>query len=317
MEAFNLNNESELSLAEKIQTVISGFEGVFDLKMIYKFFPEEKESTIRGRVYRELIGKGLIVKEGRGFYKFTGKNGEEGVILNGDARTLDCLEDGSIDLIVADHPYPIQQGTNRNCNSTYADTTFRYTIEDFQNKARVLKDGSFLVEFLPEMKETNLDYIMDILTLAKKAGFNFYAKIPWYKAEIRDGKLVDGSAFVGRKAVLEEIYVFSKGAPRKLRTRKQGKFERVEKGAKSMFPAIYMEPTIIPSKRSHQAQKPQKLLQKLIEALSLEKEVILDQFAGSFATFWAAISLNRKAVAIEISEDFITRQLGHPGKAIK
>lgn len=309
MEALCLENYEELTLSEKILTVISGFEGVFNLKMLYKFFPEEKDTTIRGRVYRELTSKGLITKEGRGFYKFSGANGESGLILRGDARTLDCVEDNSIDLIVADHPYPIQGGTNRQCNSTYAETTFKYTAEDFKNKSRVLKDGSFLVEFLPEMKETNLEYIMEVLTLAKGAGFNFYAKIPWFKAEIRDGKLVDGSAFVGRKAVLEEIYVFTKGSPRKLRIRKQGTQERLEKGAKSMLPAVYMEPTIIPSKRCHQAQKPQKLLSKLIEAFSHEREVVLDQFAGSFATFWSAITLNRKAVAIEIDEEFIEKNL--------
>lgn len=298
----------EMSLAEKIETVISGFQGVFNLQMLYQFFPDQKETTIRGRVYRELLGKGVITKEGKGFYSFKGTGGEEGLILNGDARTLDCLEENSIDLIIADHPYPIQKGNNRACNSTYSETTFRYTLEDFSNKSRVLKDGSFLVEFLPELKETNMDYLAGILLNAKEAGFNFYCKVPWYKAEIRNGKLVDGSAFVGRKAVLEEIYIFSKGSPRRLRTRKQGKTERTEKGARSMLPAIFMEPTIIPSKRSHQAQKPQELLKKLIEALSLETEVVLDQFAGSFATFWAAIALNRKAIAIEVSEEFVLAQ---------
>ena len=183
MEALNLDTEQELTLAERIQVVISGFEGVFNLQMIYKLFPEEKETTIRGRIYRELMGKGLISKEGKGLYSFKGNYGESGLILNGDARTLQCLEKSSVDLIIADHPYPIQKGTNRKCNSSYEDTTFEYTLEDFENKARVLKNGSFLVEFLPEMKETNLEYIMSVLSNAKSAGFNFYCKIPWYNLD--------------------------------------------------------------------------------------------------------------------------------------
>lgn len=302
-------NSITLTLAERIQVAVSSFKGVFSLQVLYNMFPEEKESTIRGRVYRELIGKGVVTKEGRGLYSFKGVNGEEGLILNGDARKLDVIESESIDLIIADHPYPIQKGSNRNSNSSYIDTTFEYTAEDFESKARVLKKGAFLVEFLPEMKETNIEYIMKVLTLAKKAGFNFYCKVPWFKAEIRDGRLIDGSAFVGRKAVMEEVYIFSKGTPRKLRVRKQGESKRIESGAKSMLPAVFMESPVAPSRKVHQAQKPLKLLQKIIDSLSRETEVVLDQFAGSFVTFWASISLNRRAIAIEINEDFIEKQL--------
>jgi len=304
-----ITQSPDSSLAEKLFTVIESFEGVFDLKKLYQFFPEEKPSTIRGRVYRELIGKGLLERTGKGMYAFVGNHGEKGLILNGDARNLQMLQDESIELIIADHPYEIQGGTNRSFNSSYEESSFRYTLKDFQDKARVLKDGAFLVEFLPEMKETNLEYLMGVLQDARSAGFNFYCKVSWFKAEIRDGKLVDGSAFVGRKAVTEEIYISSKGSPRKLRERRQGDKIQNERGAKSMFPAIFMEPTIHPKKRIHKAQKPISLLKKIILALTNENETVLDQFAGSFVTFWAAIATKRKAIAIELSEEFVQNQL--------
>jgi len=52
-----------------------------------------------------------------------------------------------------------------------------------------------------------------------------------------------------------------------------------------------------------------RFLKKIILALTNENETVLDQFAGSFVTFWAAIATKRKAIAIELSEEFVQNQL--------
>lgn len=295
----------DISLADKIKLVFEGFENSFNLDLIYKVFKNEKKSTIRGRVYRDLMGRGSIVRVSKGIYKFHGSDNEEGIILNGDARKLDLINEKSVHLVVADHPYNIAQGTNRSFNDSYKDSSFEYNEEDFKEKARVLVDGGFLVEFLPEMKESNWQYISKVLEFASQAGLNFYAKVPWYKAQVVDGKLVDRSAFIGRKAVLEDIYIFSKGKPRSLRIRKQGEAIRQERGAAKMFPAIFMDLCEIPQNRKHKAEKPESLLTKIIEILSKEKEIVLDQFAGSFVAFYTALKLKRKAIAIELNTDFV------------
>ncbi len=167
-----------------------------------------------------------------------------------------------------------------------------------------------MVEFLPEMKETNINYVMAVIKHAQESGLQFYAKVPWYKAELRDGRLVDHSAFVGRKAVMEEVYIFSKGKPRALRLRKQGEHVQLERGASVMFPAVFIEAPIMPAKRIHKAQKPESLMKKIIQALTLEGETVLDQFAGSFVTFFSALQLNRKAIAIELNSEFIRNAIG-------
>lgn len=296
-------------LAERIEKALAGLE-VFTLPALYALFPEEKKTTLRGRVYRELVGRGTLKKEGHGVYSFRGAKGQRGVVLNRDARDLTPLKDESIELIIADHPYEIEQGTNRSFNDTYESTTFYYELRDFQEKYRVLKDGAFLVEFLPEMKETNADYLMECMALAKKAGLRFYAKVPWYKAEIRDGQLIDRSANTGRKAVMEDVYIFTKGKPRALRWKQQGEAMRLESGAAELFPAVFMEPPISPAHRRHKSEKPINLLKRLVAALSAEGETVLDQFAGSFVAFFAALSLNRNAVAIELNPEFIKAAIG-------
>ena len=136
-------DELPLTLAEKIESVFGDYKGAFNMDLVYKVFQSEKKTTIRGRIYRDLMNKGLIVKLTKGVYCFKGNNGVDGIILNGDARDLQLLNNSSVHLIIADHPYPIIKGTNRNFNKTYSNTTFKYNKNDFDEKARVLVNGGF------------------------------------------------------------------------------------------------------------------------------------------------------------------------------
>ncbi|MEK2647418.1 DNA methyltransferase [Bdellovibrio sp. BCCA] len=295
----------KMSLSSKIEDFVSGLNESFRLSDIYRKFPNEKKTTIRGRIYRELIGRGVITRISDGLYEFAGNDGQSGLVVQGNARDLSSIQDSSISLIIADHPYKIQTGRNRDFTKGYQASLFEYQQDDFNEKSRVLCEGCFLVEFLPEMKDGNADYISNIIQMAKGAGLRLYARVPWYKAEVRNGKLIDHSANVGRKGVMEDIYIFSKGAPRKLRMRNQGGVIRSESGAKSILPAVFMEKPLLRSEKSHQSAKPPQLIRKLIDLFTLEMEVVLDQFAGSFVAFWEAIGMKRKAIAIELCQEYI------------
>ena len=82
-------------------------------------------------------------------------------------------------MLITDHPYRLTaslKGGNRN----FADyDLFQYTEQDFNEKLRVLKPGHFLVEFLPEENGDNYEYLYRVKDLARKAGFEYYAKVPW------------------------------------------------------------------------------------------------------------------------------------------
>ena len=74
--------------------------------------------------------------------------GSECVLIEGDGRRLDMLEDESIDCIITDHPW-LDILSNRGGNRSFSNyECFRYELEDFREKARVLKAGCFLAEFL-------------------------------------------------------------------------------------------------------------------------------------------------------------------------
>ena len=90
------------------------------------------------------------------------------LLINGDGRDLSMIKDNSIDGIITDHPYKLPKqlkGGNRN----FAEyELFKYEEKDFKEKSRVLKDGAFIVEFLPEESEINYEYLYEIKQMAKK-----------------------------------------------------------------------------------------------------------------------------------------------------
>lgn len=66
---------------------------------------------------------------------------------------------------------------------------FQYTEQDFNEKLRVLKPGHFLVEFFPEENGDNYEYLYRVKDLARKVGFEYYAKVPWKNISTEREKL--------------------------------------------------------------------------------------------------------------------------------
>lgn len=177
-----------------------------------KAVKDVKIPSVRARIY-EGVDKGIFEKVSKGVYTIKReKDGKENtcLLVNGDGRDLSMIPDSSIDCIITDHPYDFSmslKGGNRDF-AKYA--CFRYEQKDFEEKARVLKEGSFLVEFLPEENAENYKYIYSVKEMAEKSGFDYYASVAWKKG--------DFVANTGRKAKnTEQIVMFTKGKCRSLR----------------------------------------------------------------------------------------------------
>ena len=109
----------------------------------------KKEESWQGEALRQ-IHKRLYAAEG---------NDALCIMLERDGRNLDMLADQSIEAIVTDHPWE-DTASNKGGNRSFADfECFRYTADDFLEKARVLKAGCFLAEVLPEENESNYEYL--------------------------------------------------------------------------------------------------------------------------------------------------------------
>lgn len=290
--------QQKSSLAQRIYKVLKTKGEPMSIKEIHAHINDKPETTVRGRIY-DNIGK-LFKKIARGVY-FVENEEAACVVIQADGRTegLQMLDNASVDCIVTDHPWEVSKsnkGGNRDFTSDY--NCFRYTLEDFQEKARVLKDGAFLVEVVPTESAENYEYLYDIKQMAKQAGFSYYAKVPWKKG--------DFVANIGRtQKNTEDVLVFYKGTKcRALRPDKKKMLQGIENA--KMAGAAFMLPTVFdyqpPSKaeRIHQAEKPVDLLVKILEAFTLPGEIVVDQFAGSGVLGAAALKMkNRIAILFE------------------
>ena len=179
----------------------------FTLKEAYAVNLSYQKESVRARIYENLgkefkkLSKGLYVTD-------------DVVLIEGDGRDLSVFESESMDCIITDHPWDDKKSNNGGTRHLAQYDCFKYTLSDFMEKARVLKEGSFLVEILPAENENNFDYLYEIKKMAEQAGFKYYAKVAWKK-----GTFVSNT---GRKAKnTEDIMIFSKGKPRALRPDKQ------------------------------------------------------------------------------------------------
>jgi len=228
------------------------------------------------------------------------------ILIEGDGRNLSFFQDESIDCIITDHPWSDPKA-NKGGNRNFSDyECFEYTVEDFKEKARILKEGSFLVEVIPNENESNFDYLYQLKKMAQEAGFLYYAKVPWQKGTFKGntGRVVKDR---------EDLMIFSKGKARALKWDKQrgldenGNPTRRMSGTNGMLPAefnteIPMEFSVqaVPKKEQLcQSEKPSLLFEQLLEYITLENELVLDQFAGSGSVGEACIKTNRKCILIE------------------
>jgi len=287
------------NMAQRIAALM-GDKETFTLKELNEAIQDKPATTLRARVYDNLGT--MFQRVGRGVYTVIRDNGANIMAINGDGRDLSMIKDAKIDAIITDHPYEDKKslkGGNRNF-ANY--DVFKYTQDDFNEKARVLKDGAFLVEFFAEENANNYDYIYQCKKMAEKAGFKYYATVPWTK-----GTFV---ANTGRKAKnMEQVVIFTKGEPRRLRPDKQR--GGIMRGAAGMLPIAFDYQPKSVREKIHKAEKPVELLKQIISYVTKPGEYILDQFAGSGNLGIAAKQTGRSAMLIEKSKEIYAKMLAN------
>lgn len=229
----------------------------------------------------------------KGVYMLKGQKSTS-LLIEGDGRKMDEIDDNSIDCAICDHPWEdkkAHRSGNQKCFAEYE--TFKYTQEDFDQKARVLKDGAYLAEFVPVESSTNFEYLYSLKCMAKKSGLEFYCTCLYRNSP--EGKINTGKTTKG----VQQILIFTKGKPRKLSKPSVNAYQTRE------ILNYEIEYLMSPKDKHHQAEKPIELYEYLIKMFTEEEDVCLDQFGGSCNMLKAATNLNRFAIVYEIAKDFI------------
>lgn len=289
-----------MTLADKLFNCFKQ-KGNFTLNDAYEANFEKPKETIRARIYDNL---GIRFERiAKGVYK-TIDDENACVLLEGDGRDLSMFEDNSIDCIFTDHPW-LDLKSNKGGTRAFAQyECFKYSLEDFKEKARVLKDGCFLVEILPAENENNYEYLYQIKQYAKEAGFIYYSKVPWKK-----GTFVSNT---GRKAKnMQDVMIFSKGKARSMRYDKKKSDATGQpcymSGCNGMLPAMFDVQPIPKNKKIHQSELPISLCEQILQYVTYEGEIVLDSFAGSGVIGEAALNTKRSCFLIEILKENIEK----------
>lgn len=285
------------------QNIYNAFQDVsaFSLSDAYDIEPDRQKTSIRARIYENLGIK--FERVASGIYK-TIHSDAVCVVIEGNGRDLSMIEDSSIDCIVTDHPW-LDEISHSGRNRSFAEyDCFRYTEEDFKEKFRVLRDGCFLVEMLPEENENNYKYLYQIKEMAAAVGFSYYAKVPWKK-----GLIVSNT---GRKSKnTKDVMFFSKGKARCMRINKQRRDASGEycymSGTAGMLPTIFDVSPISKNKQIHQSEVPVQLYEEILQYITYEGETVLDQFAGSGALGEASLKTGRNSILYEIARESIEK----------
>lgn len=289
-----------LGLADSIFKCFKELEK-FSLKDVYNRYTDKPKETVRARIYENIGIK--FQRIAKGVYQ-TIEGMESCVAIEGDGRNLSILNDNSIDCILTDHPW-LDVKSNRGGDRHFAlYDCFKYTVDDFKEKARVLKDGAFLVETLPAENENNYDYLYQIKKFAEKSGFLYYSKVTWKK-----GSFISNT---GRKAKnTQDVMIFSKGKARNLRV--DAKKSNIlgkpvfMSGTNSMLPTMFDFQPVLTKNRIHQSEMPLGLIEKILDYVTKQGEIVLDSFAGSGVVGEACLKKKRNCVLIELLHENVEK----------
>ena len=236
-------------------------------------------------------------------------------LIHGDARTLTGIDDGSVHLVLTSPPYPMipqWDGLFRALGAVDYPGMLRVLSEAWAECHRVLVPGGILaVNIGDALRSVDGEFRVwpnpaETTIAASGLGFVPLPYILWKKPTNRPNAFL-GSGFLPPNAYVtldcEYVLLFRKGTlrrfPRHDPTRLASRFSRAERDRwfSQVWTDIRGVRQSLPNGRS--AAFPLALAERLVRMFSLEGETVLDPFAGTGTTLWAATRWGRNAIGVE------------------
>ncbi len=244
-------------------------------------------------------------------------------LINGDARELAYLDNGSVHLVVTSPPYwnlkrynehPDQLGHIQDYEA------FLFELEKvWRHVYRILVPGGRLVCVVGDVCVARRDFgrhlvfplHADICVICRRIGFDNLNPIIWHKIANASYEVENGSKFLGKpyepnaiiKNDMEFILMQRKPGGYRKPTNQQRDASRIEKDA---FDRWFQQIWNITgaSTKHHPAPFPLELATRLVRMFSFTDDTVLDPFCGSGTTMVAALRAGRNSIGIEIDPEY-------------
>ncbi len=244
-------------------------------------------------------------------------------LLLGDARRLRGVASGSVALVVTSPPYPmIPQWDAPFARAGARDFESMHRLLDaaWRACARVLLPGGLLVVNVGDALRTiDGEFRLwpnhaRVVRGAEAAGLRSLPYVLWKKPTNRPNAFL-GSGFLPPNAYVtvdcEFLLVFRNGPLRRLPPRsparaasRYGRAER-DRWFSQVWEGIRGVPQGPDGRRT--AAFPPEIPRRLVRMFSLVGETVLDPFAGTGTTLWAAAEAGRNAVGVELDPELVRR----------
>ena len=244
-------------------------------------------------------------------------------IVQGDARSMRFLPDGSVHLVVTSPPYWNLKRYNEHPDQLghVADyETFIAQLNKVWREAfRLLVPGGRLVCVVGDVclsrRKFGRHLVMplhaDIAVECRKLGFDNLNPIIWAKIANANYEVENGSKFLGKpyepnaiiKNDIEFILMQRKPGGYRKPTDAQREGSRISKGE---FGRCFRQIWNITgaSTRNHPAPFPLELATRLVRMFSFVGDTVLDPFCGSGTTMVAALRTGRNSIGVEIDPEY-------------
>ncbi|HZY69476.1 MAG TPA: site-specific DNA-methyltransferase [Thermoplasmata archaeon] len=237
-------------------------------------------------------------------------------ILEGDARELRSTPDRSVHLVVTSPPYPMVEQWDAHFRSVGAsefEPMHRYLDAAWAECRRVLVPGGILAVNIGDALRTQDGEFRlwpnhaRVTAGCEGAGFQSLPYILWKKPTNKPNAFL-GSGFLPPNAYVtldcEFILLFRNGGRRRFvpgdPRRTASRYSRAERDR--WFSQVWdgIRGTRQEENGHRTAAFPAEIPERLIRMFSVVGETVLDPFAGTGTTAWAAARLGRNAIAVEI-----------------
>ena len=236
-------------------------------------------------------------------------------LINGDARRLTTIADGSVHLVLTSPPYPMipqWDGLFRALGAVDYPEMLRVLADAWAECHRVLVPGGILaVNIGDALRSVDGQFRVwpnpaETLVAATRLGFVPLPYILWKKPTNRPNAFL-GSGFLPPNAYVtldcEYVLLFRKGRLRRFAShdpaRLASRFSRAERDR--WFSQVWSDIRGVrqSSPRGRSGAFPLALAERLVRMFSVEGDTVLDPFAGTGTTLWAASRWGRHAIGVE------------------